>query len=222
MAVAGTCSAGNSGSGAPTYPYTSGAYYVAEMSVVGSYQRSLEMQNFLVLESTSPSRCLGNQGTLRPHQVLNKRAGTLCMRQDCGQEQGLSRPAGCVVAPLTAYLAALFPGLHPCTFPLLSCHSAPRSTEQAVENAILATLFLVNPLEAPTATTFSLTRPIGWLCPRPCHFPFPSLHLRVRHHELPFSSGWARPGLRLPTSSAPLSLLSDMDIVLVSALLTFH
>ena len=155
-----------------------------------------------------------------PERPLSQSGQTINNGRTAGRSEDSPGQAGCVWwHHLHAYLAAQFPGL--CTFPLLSCHSAPRSTEQAVENAILATpLFLVNPLDAPTATTFSLTSHRLALS-KPCHSPFPGLHLRARHHELPSVLGWARPGLRLPTPSAPLSLLSDMDIVLVSALLTF-
>lgn len=181
------------------------------------------MQNLAVLESTSPSAMPGKPGNSSPTPGAKQACrDPVNNGRTAGRSEDSPGQAGCVWwHHLHAYLAAQFPGLHPCTFPLLSCHSAPRSTEQAVENAILATpLFLVNPLEAPTATTFSLTSHRLALS-KPCHSPFPGLHLRARHHELPSVLGWARPGLRLPTPSAPLSLLSDMDIVLVSALLTF-
>ena len=153
------------------------------------------MQNLAVLESTSPSAMPGKPGNSSPTPGAKQACGDPVNNgRTAGRSEDSPGQAGCVWwHHLHAYLAAQFPGLHPCTFPLLSCHSAPRSTEQAVENAILATpLFLVNPLEAPTATTFSLTSHRLALS-KPCHSPFPGLHLRARHHELPSVLGWARP-----------------------------
>lgn len=154
------------------------------------------MQNLAVLESTSPSVMPGKPGNSLPTPGAKQACrDPVNNGRTTGRSEDSPRPGRmCIVAPLTAYRAALFPWLHPCTFPLLSCLSAPSSTEQAVENAILATpLFHINPLEAPTATTFSLTHPAGWLCPQPCHSPFPDLPLGP--DTLSFLQFWAGPGL---------------------------
>lgn len=154
------------------------------------------MQNLAVLESTSPSAMPGKPGNSSPTPGAKQACrDPVNNGRTAGRSKASPGQAGCVWwHHLHAYLAALFPGLHPCTFPLLSCHSAPRSTEQAVENAILATpLFLVNPLEAPTATTFSLTHPIGWLCPSLVTFHFPVCTLGS--DTMSFLQFWAGPGL---------------------------